>query len=87
MNKKPAAGSNQTEAKRGFEVPMGRWLRTSLREIFEDMVLDKSAILGIGLNRQELQTLFDRHVNGQYDLGRGLWPLLSLALWVDKHYR
>ncbi len=76
----------QTQAKRGFEVPMGKWLRTSLRTVFEEAVLGRDEILGLGINKQALCALFNQHITGQRDYAWGLWPLLSLALWVDKHY-
>lgn len=75
----------QTLAKRGFEVPMAAWLRTSLREVFEEHVLKRSDILGLEINRGTLRRVFQRHVNGRCDYARGLWPLLSLALWEKKH--
>ncbi len=76
----------QTQAKRGFEVPMGKWLRTSLRTIFEEAVLSRDEILGLRIDKKALRTLFNQHVSGQRDYAWGLWPLLSLSLWVDKHY-
>lgn len=75
----------QTSKKRGFEVPMAKWLRTSLREMFEEQVLKRTDILGLEINRMALRRLFDRHLNGRYNYARGLWPLLSLALWENKY--
>jgi asparagine synthase (glutamine-hydrolysing) len=76
----------QTQAKRGFEVPMGLWLRTSLRGIFERMVLKRDDILGLRIDRQALNKVFEEHVSGRHNYAWGLWPLLSLSLWVDRHY-
>ena len=77
---------HQTQAKRGFEVPMGLWLRTSLREMFEGKVLKRDNILGLRINRQALNKVFEEHVSGRRNFAWGLWPLLSLSLWIDKHY-
>ena len=75
----------QSQTKRGFEVPMGTWLRTSLREMFEESLLKRDEILGLRIDTKALRKLFALHLSGQVDYGWGLWPLLSLALWVDKH--
>lgn len=76
----------QSRTKRGFEVPMGSWLRTSLRERFEESLLKRDDILGLEIERKALRELFDLHLTGERDYAWGLWPLLSLALWVDKNY-
>ena len=77
---------HQTHRKRGFEAPMAVWLRTSLKEMFEEYVLNQTDILGAEINRGALRRVFERHINGRYNYDRGLWPLLSLALWQKKHY-
>lgn len=78
---------HQTEAKRGFEIPMGQWLRTSLHDVFREMVIEKDEIMGLEINHRAMSSLFDRHVKGQVDAGWGLWPLLSLALWSERYNR
>jgi asparagine synthase (glutamine-hydrolysing) len=75
----------QTHKKRGFEVPMAAWLRTSLREMFEEYVMKRTDILGLEINRRVLRRIFEFHINGRCNYARGLWPLLSLALWEKKH--
>lgn len=77
---------HQTHRKRGFEAPMAVWLRTSLKEMFEEYVLNQTDILGAEINRGALRRVFERHINGRYNYDRGLWPLLSLVLWQKKHY-
>jgi asparagine synthase (glutamine-hydrolysing) len=76
----------QTYKKRGFEIPMATWLRTSLREMFEEHVLKRTDILGLEINRGALRRVFESHINGRCNHAPGLWPLLSLALWEKKHY-
>lgn len=76
----------QTHAKRGFEAPMATWLRTSMREMFEEYVLKQTDILGLEINRVALSRVFDQHIHGKRNYAKGLWPLLSLALWTKKYY-
>ncbi len=75
----------KTIAKRGFEAPMAAWLRTSLKEVFEEQVLKRTDILGLELNQRTLRRVFESHINGRCNYERGLWPLLSLALWAKKY--
>lgn len=76
----------KTVGKRGFEAPMAAWLRTSLKEMFEEHVLKRTDILGLELNRRVLRRVFESHINGRCNYARGLWPLLSLALWEKRYF-
>lgn len=76
----------QTTAKKGFAPPMGQWLRTSLREIVEEKLLTRDSLGGIAVNRKEMKAMYKAHLNGK-EMGWGIWPLLSLALWHDHFQR
>lgn len=78
--------SHQTTGKRGFEIPMGDWLRSSLKEPFQELVLGRSDLLGMEMDTQYLRRIFALHESGKHDLGRALWPILSLAMWAQRHY-
>ena len=75
----------QTHAKRGFEAPMATWLRTSMKDMFEEYVLNQTDLLGLEINRKAVRGVFDQHVHGKRNYAKGLWPLLSLALWTRKY--
>jgi asparagine synthase (glutamine-hydrolysing) len=77
--------NRQTLEKRGFQVPMGEWMRTSLRPVFEDTVLSRSELAGAPIARASLRQMYDVHLSGAQDLASGLWVLLSLAMWEDHH--
>ena len=77
---------HQSQNKRGFTVPMDAWLRGALRSIFEEVVLNRGEILGFPVQRNALQEMFGQHLSEQRDYAWGLWVLLSLALWEEKHY-
>ena len=78
---------HQTYTKRGFEAPMATWHRTSLREMFEEYVLKRTEILGLEINRGALSRVFEQHINGERNYAWGLWPLLSLTLWINRYYK
>ncbi len=77
---------SQTSAKRGFEPPMGKWLRTTLRPAVEETLLTRDHLAGVAVDSKALRALFQEHLDGR-DYGWGLWPLLSLALWEKRYGR
>jgi asparagine synthase (glutamine-hydrolysing) len=77
---------HQTATKRGFEVPMNTWLRGPLKGIFEEAVIQQKELLGMPINRQAMRNFFQKHITSQCNHARGLWTLLSLALWQKKYY-
>ena len=78
---------HQSQNKRGFDIPMDTWLRTSLRPLFEEYVGAAPELLGVPLNQGMVRTLYDQHLSGKFNHDRSLWVLLSLALWEKNHYR
>lgn len=79
--------AHQTQAKRGFAVPMADWLRGPLRDVFQERVLSRREWLGLEVNQAALEKLWAEHLSGRVDLSRSLWTLLSLALWHDRHFQ
>jgi asparagine synthase (glutamine-hydrolysing) len=78
--------NHQTATKHGFEAPMSAWLRGPLKSIFEEAVLEQKELVGMPLNGQVLRHIFRKHITKQCNYARGLWTLLSLALWERRHY-
>jgi asparagine synthase (glutamine-hydrolysing) len=78
---------HQTQAKRGFEVPMKTWLKGPLKDVFQEYVLESDEIVGMPINHEPLQNMFEHHLGGQGEHTRALWTFLSLALWEQRHYR
>ena len=75
---------HQTKTKHGFEVPIDLWLRGPLRQIFEEVVLRRQEILGLTINQKALINMFNQRLSGLANYAKGLWVLLSLALWEKK---
>jgi asparagine synthase (glutamine-hydrolysing) len=67
--------------KMGFGVPLGHWLRTSLKPLLVDTVLSQRA-LGRGYFRPEaVRTMVERHLGGTDEFQYNLWDLLLLEMW------
>ncbi|GAB4178076.1 MAG: asparagine synthase (glutamine-hydrolyzing) [Rhodocyclaceae bacterium] len=75
---------HQTQAKRGFTVPMASWLRGPLRPVFEQRVLERSALAGVQIDRRALASEYRAFVDDHVGSAWGFWLLLSLALWEDR---
>jgi len=67
--------------KMGFGVPLGRWLRTDLRDLLFDMVLSDRAINRGYFRYSSLRTMVDRTIGGSNNFQYLLWDLLMLEMW------
>lgn len=65
--------------KHGFAVPLGKWLRASLKPLFQALVLDGP--LPDSLNKKEILRLWLEHLNTPVDHGFKLWALLVFCHW------
>jgi asparagine synthase (glutamine-hydrolysing) len=74
-------------SKKGFGIPVARWLNTHLRELAGDL-LAPGRIRAQGLFDAEVvgRMLYD-HWNGQRDNRKGLWTLIMFQLWYDRYVR
>jgi asparagine synthase (glutamine-hydrolysing) len=71
--------------KRGFDLPLGAWLRGPLRELAVRR-LDEQALRGWpGLKGGAVATLLARHLSGSQDFGLPLFNLLSVGLFLERH--
>lgn len=73
-----------TQPKRGFGVPLGRWLRNELRPVLEETLLDPSLDKAGIFDRRSLMGLLADHFSGRDDHGHRLWALLVFARWLAR---
>lgn len=70
--------------KQGFGVPISKWFRGDLGEIFRKAI-ESSGMGSRGLiDLDEAEALLKRHQSGVQDNGFKLWVLLNLVLWYDR---
>ncbi len=71
--------------KKGFGVPMTRWLKGPLKPIMKD-VFDAVAIRTQAIFKAEvIEKLMAEHDAGFRDHRKTLWPLLVFQLWARRH--
>ncbi|MCK4659496.1 MAG: asparagine synthase (glutamine-hydrolyzing) [Phycisphaerae bacterium] len=72
----------QTAPKRGFEVPLVRWLREDLRDMRDDLLLSPTGLVADLCERSYLQRLTSERTRlDPRRWGTRVWMLLMLALW------
>jgi asparagine synthase (glutamine-hydrolysing) len=67
--------------KMGFGVPLGLWLRTSLRELLEDTLLGPTALARGYFRPEALREMVAFNNAGRADYQYLLWDLLMLEMW------
>jgi asparagine synthase (glutamine-hydrolysing) len=72
--------------KKGFGVPIAKWVKGPLKELFGDL-LSPDRIRQEGfLNPDYVSTLLEDHLLNKKDNRKQLWTLLVWELWVDRYH-
>ena len=70
--------------KRGFEIPVDRWLREPATAPMRERLVSGALVKRLGLSAPAIAALLTRHLGGQ-DLGRKLFALLTLEAWAERY--
>jgi asparagine synthase (glutamine-hydrolysing) len=68
--------------KRGFRLPIARWLRTDLREYASEILLDRETCERGYFRPEAVATLLDEHSSETHDHSRKIWTLLMHEHWA-----
>jgi asparagine synthase (glutamine-hydrolysing) len=72
--------------KRGFELPFGRWIRTSLGSAMDETMRDPSLARGVGLDGGTVAALWSAFQNGAPGLyWTRVWLVYVLIRWCHRH--
>jgi asparagine synthase (glutamine-hydrolysing) len=77
--------NQQSVAKKGFTVPMAKWLHGPLHDLLEDKVINRPGFLGMEVDRKTMIAISKKFYAGDQSKACGLWLLLSLVLWEETH--
>jgi asparagine synthase (glutamine-hydrolysing) len=72
--------------KMGFALPIGDWLRTSLRDMLLDHIRATNSMSRTRLNLPFVEQLIEAHQSARHDHSQRLFAILMLELWA-KHGR
>jgi asparagine synthase (glutamine-hydrolysing) len=70
--------------KRGFSVPISRWMRSELRPLLEERLNPERLKREGWFQPAFVQRLLDEHWSGHADHRKTLWTLLLFELWHDR---
>ena len=73
--------------KAGFNVPVGAWLKTDLREMLCDLLSPSNLRQQDLLEEKTVGKLIDDHFSGVRDNGFELWGLLVLMVWWESFFK
>lgn len=73
--------------KRGFDVPVGAWLRGPLRHWAEDLLTPAMLARHDLLDAVVVRRCWADHLDRRHDHSRILWAVLMLQAWLDEHAR
>lgn len=71
--------------KKGFNMPVARWLTTELRELVMEMLSEQRIRRQGFFNYAYVRQLLDQHFSQQRDNRKALWTLLIFQLWYDRY--
>ena len=71
--------------KMGFGVPIGDWIKGSLREWSEHMLGNERIEEEGYFNAQEIDEMWQGHLSGRYNRTHELWNILMFQSWLEKY--
>ena len=67
--------------KRGFSIPLDRWLRHDLSEFVKEILFDPVTRSRGLFDQAMVKKIVDHHLTGRFGFGREIWMLLTIELW------
>jgi asparagine synthase (glutamine-hydrolysing) len=69
--------------KRGFDLPIGAWLKGPLRDWAEDLLAAPKLKREGFLDPRHVQATWQDHLSGRRDRAQELWAILMVQAWLD----
>jgi asparagine synthase (glutamine-hydrolysing) len=68
----------------GFDIPVHDWLRSSLRTLMQEVLMDGASDHAVLFRRDVIETQIRHHLERRVNVGYHLWGLMMLFLWMKK---
>lgn len=76
-----------TAPKRGFSVPMNKWLREKAGiSLMAETILARDSFGPLEFDRNVVAQLVVSHINGDVTIGHALWILIMLDMWLRRNF-
>ena len=72
--------------KKGFGVPIAKWVKGPLGELFGNLLSADRIKRGGFLNPEYVAQLLQDHLQNRKDNRKQLWTLLLWQLWADQYH-
>ncbi len=72
--------------KKGFGIPIAKWVKGPLKELFEDLLSYERIGREGFLNPHYVASLLQDHLSGKKDNRKQLWTLLVWELWLNRYH-
>lgn len=72
---------NVNRRKAGFGVPIGNWIRESMKPLIEDHLLSESSTIRNYLKGEDIDRIVRKHMTGEANNSFRIWNLLMLEMW------
>ena len=72
--------------KKGFGVPIAKWIKGPLKELFGDMLAPHRIKQEGFLNASYVERLLQDHLKNRKDNRKQLWTLLVWELWMNQYH-
>jgi asparagine synthase (glutamine-hydrolysing) len=73
-----------SEIKKGFEPPMGEWLRGALKSHIESRISNIPIILKGHLKEDGIKQIWKEHQSEEFNHSWSIWAIYSLFTWLEK---
>jgi asparagine synthase (glutamine-hydrolysing) len=70
--------------KKGFGLPVSKWLQTSMKNLTKEMLSEKILKEHGLFSRKYVKAILREHLEGIRDNGKQLWALLLFQLWYES---
>jgi len=72
--------------KKGFGIPIAKWVKGPLKELFGDLLSHERIEREGFLNPHYVASLLQDHLSGKKDNRKQLWTLLVWELWLNRYH-
>ena len=70
--------------KQGFGVPVADWMRTSMREMTKELLLQRNGFIQKHFEWKKINDLFSTDNNGRLRYPDQLWTMVCLGVWAEQ---